>query len=258
MGKILACEVCGVELVTQTEMTATFQNRLDRLNILCDGQTAERLAIYQTLLSDWNQRVNLTSDASFEATLDRHFLDSIAPLAVEGLFPRGARLIDVGTGAGFPGLPLAIARPDLDVLLLDSLKKRLTFLEAVVAELGLTNVRTLHARAEDGAHNPACRECFDVAVARAVASAPVLMELLLPFVRTGGKAVCYKGPSAEDEMSAAKRASHLLGGGVIESVPIPIPTQPEWQHCVLVCAKEARTPREFPRKAGTPAKAPLG
>ncbi|HNW86618.1 MAG TPA: 16S rRNA (guanine(527)-N(7))-methyltransferase RsmG [Candidatus Limiplasma sp.] len=235
-----------------------FEERLRRFPFACDSRAAERLARYQSLLLEWNEKINLTGDASLEATLDRHFMDSLAPLATEGLFPKDARVIDVGTGAGFPGLPLAIARPDLSVLLLDSLGKRVAFLDAVIAELGLTNVQTLHARAEDGARNPACRERFDVAAARAVAAAPVLMELLLPFVRVGGRALCYKGPSAEEEIGAASRAACLLGGSAVRSVPAVLPGQPDWQHCVLVCNKKAGTPAEFPRKAGTPAKMPLG
>ena len=239
-------------------MTEVFRERLAGLAAVLDGRAAEQLARYQALLWEWNGRMNLTADASPEATLDRHFMDSLAPLALAGLFPTGARLIDVGTGAGFPGLPLAIARPDLDVLLLDSLHKRIGFLDAVVAELGLTNVRTRHTRAEDGARDPSLRERFDVATARAVAGAPVLMELLLPFVRVGGRAVCYKGPAAEEEIAAGNRAAQVLGGGPLCVLDSPVPGQPDWKHCVLVSDKRSPTPARYPRKAGVPAKEPLG
>lgn len=244
--------------MTKQELQTLFQSRLDGLGVAVDASAAERLAYYQELLVEWNERMNLTGDASIEVALDRHYIDSLAPLAIDGLYPKGARLIDVGTGAGFPGLPLAIVRPDLNVLLLDSLQKRLTFLDTVVAELGLTNVRTAHARAEDAGQNPLYREHFDVAVARAVAAAPVLMELLLPFVRIGGKALCYKGPSAEEELRAGRRAARLMGGSAIRTLPVTVPTQPEWQHCVLVSDKLQVTPRLYPRKAGMPTKVPLG
>ena len=167
-------------------------------------------------------------------------------------------MIDVGTGAGFPGLPLAIARPDLDVVLMDSLQKRLNFLDAVVKELGLFNVRLRHARAEDGGRDPRWRETFDLAVARGVAALPVLAELLLPFVRVGGKAVCYKGPAAEEERDAGQRAARLLGGGKLERTPIVLPGQEDWEHCVIALPKEAKTVRQYPRKAGTPGREPLG
>jgi 16S rRNA (guanine527-N7)-methyltransferase len=244
--------------VNHAEETALFQARLDALAIACDPLAAQRLARYRELLWEWNQRMNLTGDASLEATLDKHFMDSLAPLALPGLWPKGANVIDVGSGAGFPGLPLAIVRPDMEVLLMDSLQKRIGFLDAVIAELGLTNVCTLHARAEDAAHDPGLRERFDVAAARAVAAAPVLMELLLPFARTGGKALCYKGPSAAEELAAGNRAAQVLGGGVLKNLPVAVPGHPEWQHCALTCQKRRPTPSAFPRKAGLPAKAPLG
>lgn len=258
MGEILAGEICGVKAVTNEALQNLFQERLDSLHVPVDVRAAERLARYHELLVEWNERMNLTGDASIEVALDRHYMDSLAPLALDGLFPKGALVMDVGTGAGFPGLPLAIARPDLRVMLLDSLQKRLTFLQTVIAELGLPNVSTAHARAEDAGQNPLYRERCDVAVARAVASAPVLMELLLPFVRVGGKALCYKGPSAEEELQAGGRAAQLLGGGTVYSKPVAVPSQPDWQHCVLVCEKRRQTPNAFPRKAGTPAKQPLG
>ncbi|MDD3214661.1 MAG: 16S rRNA (guanine(527)-N(7))-methyltransferase RsmG [Eubacteriales bacterium] len=244
--------------MTKVEMRDRLAERLDELGIPVDARTAEQLARYHEMLADWNERVNLTANADFETALDRHYLDSLAPLALPGLLPQNAKVIDVGSGAGFPGLPLAIARPDLSVLLMDSLAKRLKFLNAVIAELRLENVQTVHARAEDGGNNPAYRERFDVAVARAVAGAPVLMELLLPFVRCGGKAVCYKGPSAEEEILAGSRAASLLGGAPLACKPVAVPGQPEWRHCVLISEKKRPTPKQYPRKAGTPGREPLG
>ncbi len=235
-----------------------FASRLEGLGLPYDPQVPGRLLRYHTLLREWNQRMNLTGDTELETALDRLYMDSLAPLAIPGLFPRGAELVDVGSGAGFPGLPLAILRPDLGVLLLDSQAKRIAFLDAVVQELGLPNVRTLHARAEDAAHDPHLRESFDLAVARAVAPLPVLCELLLPFARVGGRMACYKGPAAGEELEAGNRAARLLGAGPLTVHPVVLPDQLTWRHQVIVGEKEQKTLRQYPRKAGLPGRKPLG
>ena len=244
--------------MTKLEIQACFELALPKLNAQVDEHAAERLAVYHEMLCDWNTRMNLTGDTALTTAMGRLYMDSLAPLALPSLFARGASVIDVGSGAGFPGLPLAIARPDLRMVLLDSLGKRVTFLNEVIATLGLSQVRAVHARAEDAARDPALRERFDVAVARAVAAAPVLMELLLPFARVGGQALCYKGPSAEEELLAGSRAARWLGGDALRVLPVDVPDQPEWRHCVLACAKRQPTPARYPRKAGTPERDPLG
>lgn len=226
------------------------------LGLPLDAAALARFQTYYTLLDERSKVMNLTAIHGETDVAQLHFLDSAALLTVEPL--AGKSVIDVGTGAGFPGLPLAIARPDLDVVLMDSLQKRLNFLDAVVKELGLSNVRLCHARAEDGGRDPRWRETFDLAVARGVAALPVLAELLLPFVRVGGKAVCYKGPAAEEEWDAGQRAARLLGGGKLERTPIVLPKQEDWEHCVIALPKEAKTVRQYPRKAGTPGREPLG
>lgn len=254
MGEILADQVPASAAVMEEQLRAA----LERLSIACDERAPARIARYHQLLADWNTRINLTGDTGFATSLDRHYLDSLAPLRYGQLFSPGASLIDVGSGAGFPGLPLAIARPDLQVTLLDSLQKRIGFLQAVVQELGLTNVRLIHSRAEDGGRDSALREQFDLAVARAVAPLPVLCELLLPFVRVGGRMICYKGPSAQEELQAGQKAAHLLGGAQLEYLPVEIPSRPDWQHCLFLCQKKVKTVRQYPRKAGTPGRSPLG
>lgn len=256
MGEVLGNQISGSMKLTEWE--GMISERIGALSIRCDARTGERLAGYHALLTEWNTRMNLTGDTDFETSLDRHYTDSLAPLAFESLFFEGASLIDVGSGAGFPGLPLAIARPDLKVTLLDSLMKRIDFLSAVVEESELSNVRLIHARAEDAGRSAEERERYDLAVARAVAPLPVLCELLLPFVRVGGKMACYKGPAASEELEAGQRAARLLGGGEMKILPVRIPSQPEWQHCVIVCEKEQKTVRQYPRKAGTPSRSPLG
>ena len=258
MGEVLGHQVSGPAAVTGADWAQRLRARMDGLAICYDEKAPERLARYHAMLAEWNGKMNLTGDTDFETSLDRHYADSLAPLGIDGLFTRGITLIDVGSGAGFPGLPLAIARPDLRVTLLDSLKKRLTFLSAVVEALGLANVRLVHARAEDGGRDASHRERYDVAVARAVAPLPVLCELLLPFVRVGGRMVCYKGPAAEDELLAGGKAARLLGGGGLESISVVLPAQPDWRHCVLVAKKNQETVRQYPRKAGMPCRMPLG
>ena len=246
-------EILGTEAVGEIISCALSEQRLS-----FPPETGERLAVYHHLLCDWNTRMNLTGDTRLETALSRLYLDSLAPLGLPGLFPEGASLIDVGTGAGFPGMALAIARPDLQVTLLDSLQKRLTFLSAVRQELGLSNVTLVHARAEDGGRDPLLRERFDIACARAVASLPVLCELLLPFVRVGGTMMCYKGPAAEEELAASGRASRILGGGGLKVIPVPLVSQPDWQHCLVCAQKNGPTGKAYPRKAGTPGAKPLG
>ena len=223
-----------------------------------DSEAPRRLALYYDMLADWNTRMNLTGDTDFDVVLSRHFLDSVAPLQHGELFPEKAKLADVGSGAGFPGLPLAIVRQDLQVTLIDSLSKRIGFLDAVSKELGLCNVKAVHARAEDAGRIDGLREQFDISVARAVAPLSMLCEFLLPFVRIGGKAICYKGPAAKAEETAGNGASVMLGGGKVEWIPVNLPGPPLWQHVLAIIEKKEKTIEKYPRKAGTANRMPLG
>lgn len=234
----------------------TIAKRLEQCGIPSVEGLPEKLARYHEMLMDWNTRMDLTAVTDEEEMLDRHDMDSLMPLTFSGLLPTQGTLIDVGTGAGFPGMPLALACPKLHVTLLDAQQKRLTFLRAVVDELHVDNVTLLHARAEDGARQKELRENFDVAVARAVAPAGVLAEYLLPYVKVGGKALCWKGPALMDELESGRRAAFLLGGKVQAPIDCPIPGR-DWQHLLLRIDKVAKTARQYPRKAGTPAKDPL-
>ena len=239
-------------------MTAeTLQGRLRACGIALEPSACERLARYHELLLVWNEKMDLTAVTAEEDMLDRHYVDSLSPLAFPELLPERARVIDVGTGAGFPGLPLAIACPAWQVTLMDAQQKRLTFLKAVTEELQLTNVTLLHARAEDAARQDSCREQFDWALARAVAPLSVLAEYLLPFVRVGGTALCWKGPALAAEEQAGRRAAFLLGGRLGKRYPFTLPDR-DWQHTLLCLQKEKPTPGKYPRKAGLPAKQPLG
>ena len=228
---------------------------LDALGIAYDQTAIERFEAFHAILDEYNQRMDLTAVLDEDERIDRHDLDSAAPLA-QGLLAPGARVIDVGTGAGFPGMPLLILRPDLRMTFLDALNKRVAFLQDALARLGL-QAQTLHARAEDAARLPAHREQYDAAVSRAVAGAAVLQELTLPFVRTGGLSIAWKGPGVQEEMTAARRAAFVLGGTVRGVVPAPVPGREDWAHCLLITDKTGKTPGVYPRKAGTPGKKPL-
>ncbi|MBQ3156255.1 MAG: 16S rRNA (guanine(527)-N(7))-methyltransferase RsmG [Clostridia bacterium] len=237
-----------------TEMLSA---RLQECGIAHDAELPAKLLRYHELLLDWNTRMDLTAVIEEAEMIDKHYVDSLIALAVPGLIPENGSLIDVGTGAGFPGLPLALACPNLRVTLMDAQQKRLNFLQAVIDDLGVRNVTLVHARAEDGAQFPNHREKYDVAVARAVASLAVLSEYLLPYVKVGGKAVCWKGPALMEELPQGRKAAYLLGGKVQEPISITFPGR-DWQHMLLPIAKAAKTARQYPRKAGTPGKSPLG
>ncbi len=228
---------------------------LDMLGIAYDQTAIERFEAFHAILDEYNQKMDLTAVLDEDERIDRHDLDSAAPLAKGLLLPK-AKVIDVGTGAGFPGMPLLILRPDLEMTFLDALNKRILFLQDALQRLGL-KAQTLHARAEDAARMPDHREMYDTAVSRAVASAAVLQELTLPFVKTGGLAIAWKGPGVQEEMTAAKRAAFVLGGAVRGVEPAPVPRRDDWAHCLLITDKTGKTPKTYPRKAGTPNKKPL-
>ena len=218
-------------------------------------EQAEKFEVYHRMLVEANARFNLTRvpDDAAEA-VDRNYLDCIAPLKA-GL-PEGlARAIDVGSGAGFPGIPLAICLPEVRFVLLDSLGKRVEFLASVIDALGL-NAEALHLRAEDGARRPQLRERFDLATARAVAPLNLLAEYLLPFVRVGGQMLCYKGPGLDAERAEAEFALQMLGGRFVRAEGVSIPGR-DWNHCLAWIEKVSPTPEKYPRKSGKPEKSPL-
>ena len=228
---------------------------LETMGVAFDQTAIERFEAFHAILDEYNQKMDLTAVLDEDERIDRHDLDSAAPLAKGLLTPR-AKVIDVGTGAGFPGMPLLILRPDLEMTFLDALNKRILFLQDALKRLGLKAV-TLHARAEDAARMADHREMYDAAVSRAVASAAVLQELTLPFVKTGGTAIAWKGPGVQEELVAAKRAAFVLGGTVRDILPAPVPGRDDWAHCLLVTEKTGKTPKAYPRKAGTPNRKPL-
>lgn len=221
-----------------------------------DAAVLERLDVYARLLVEWNEKMNLTAITDPYGVTVKHMADSlqILPLLPTGTFS----LIDVGTGAGFPGVPVAVCRPDCRVTLLDGLNKRLVFLEAVCKELGLDTVR-VHARAEEAARQSVHREVYDIATARAVARLPVLCEYCLPFVRVGGRFIAMKGPDGDAELAEAAAAVKLLGGkaGAPVRRSLPTPDGAADTRVLLPIEKVAHTPEKYPRHGGKIAKAPL-
>lgn len=224
---------------------------LTSLGINLDMDAKARLRAYHELLLTHNQRMDLTNVPEGEMTI-RHYADSLLPISKE-LIAQHARIIDVGTGAGFPGLPLAIARPNCEVTLLESKQKRCAFLQTVIDTLALKNVTLACGRAEDLA-KAALRERFDLAVARAVAPLNQLLEYLLPYVKPGGQALCWKGPAVFEEQADGQRAANILGGELGDLIDLKIPGR---SHYIQVVKKTRLTPKKYPRKAGTPGKDPL-
>lgn len=216
------------------------------------GQTA-RLMKYKELLLEWNTKINLTAIEEDRDIIIKHFIDSLSILPY--LRNTSERLVDVGTGAGFPGIPVKIAYESTKVLLLDSLDKRVTFLKTVIGELGLEGIDALHARAEEAGADPLYRESYDVSVARAVANLPVLLEYCLPLVKTGGIFIAMKGSSTE-ELGASKKALEILGGEIEEVRELTLPFSDITRNIVVV-KKLRQTPTKYPRKPGKPAKEPL-
>ena len=224
-------------------------------NILLSPKQLEQLTTYYERLIERNKVVNLTALTSPEEVAVKHMIDSF--LAVrQAYFPNDASLCDVGTGAGFPGLALKIYRPDLQVTLMDSLAKRLAFLQELIDELGLVGVQVCHMRAEDAGRALAHREKYDIVTARAVARLSVLVEYALPLVKTGGYFVAMKGPKYEEEMVDAKRALQKLNGRLDEVVPAVLPGLDDGR-AILYIKKMSACLSIYPRRAGTPEKNPL-
>lgn len=227
-----------------------------QLGLDMSEKTADRFETYARLLVEWNKKINLTAITEGKDIVTKHFLDSLTLPACCGLDMENASMIDVGTGAGFPGLAVKLQCPSVRLTLLDSLAKRLKFLEAVAADVGAQDVAFCHARAEDGGQDRKLREQFDIATARAVANLSVLAEYCLPFVKVGGVFAALKGPMAEEELQSAAGAIETLGGKLrtVQDVTIPFA---QLSHKIVLIDKVRPTPKQYPRKAGTPAKKPL-
>lgn len=208
--------------------------------------------LYKNVLSEWNQKINLTAIEDDKDVITKHFIDS---LSIVPFLKNVQELIDVGTGAGFPGLPVKIVRPELNIVLLDSLEKRIGFLNTVINELHMDKITAVHSRAEDAGKSPKYREKFDAATARAVASLPVLLEYCMPLIKTGGIFIAMKGSSLSEADEAGK-ALNILGGAIEEVKEFTLPGS-DIRRNIIVIRKLRQTPTKYPRKAGKPSKEPL-
>lgn len=229
--------------------------RLIKLGIELDEQQAEQFMDYYSILAEWNQVMNLTAITDYNEVVDKHFVDSLSLARVCDLSVK-IRVLDLGTGAGFPGIPLKIVYPGLDIVLIDSLNKRIKFLDTVIGALGLKNITAVHGRAEDYGRNSNYRENFDLCVSRAVANLSTLAEYCIPFVKKGGRFISYKSGNVESEAAESKKAVSILGGriGSVESFLLP---ETDIERSFVVIEKCLNTPKAYPRNAGKPSREPL-
>ena len=219
-----------------------------------DTKNIDKFEKYKELILEYNKHTNLTRITEDDEFNVKHFLDSLSLFKTD-LFVKDKKIIDIGTGAGFPGLPLKLYNEDLDITLLDSLRKRIDFLDGVIEELGLKKIRAIHARAEEIARDPNYRESYDIVVSRAVANLSTLTEYAMAFVKVGGYFISQKGPEYKEELKSAKRAIELMGGEVKDVIHTPLPN--DIDHYIIVIKKVKATDKKYPRGGGKPRKSPL-
>lgn len=225
----------------------------EQLQIPWEKDTADKFVGYMDGILEWNEKINLTAIKDRDEFVVKHLVDSILCAGFPE-YKNSESIIDVGTGAGFPGIPLAIISPDKDFVLADSLNKRLRVINDLTDRLGIYNVETVHGRAEELARNKNFRENFDLCVSRAVANMAVLAEYCLPFIRMGGHLLAYKGPDVNEELKSAEKAIKTLGGKVLRIETTPLQG---YEHNIVVIEKMKKTPAKYPRRAGTPVKEPI-
>ena len=233
-----------------------FQNlseKSEKIGINISEYNLEKFYSYMNLLIEWNKKINLTAIIDEEEIILKHFIDS---LTVNSYITEKTKVIDIGTGAGFPGIPLKIQNPDTEMVLVDSLNKRINFLEEVCKKLDLKNITCIHSRVEELASISIHREKYDIVTSRAVARLNTLLEYMLPFVKIGGKCICMKGSNVLDEIEEAKKAIDILGGK-IEKIDNMVLPNSDIQRNIIVIKKVKDTPKHYPRKAGTPSKKPI-
>lgn len=236
-------------------MKSKFRNMLDELNIDVTDQMIAQFDKYYELLVEWNKVMNLTGITDYDEVNSKHFVDSLSIVKAVNMSQINS-VIDIGTGAGFPGIPIKIAFPDIKVTLLDSLNKRIKFLNTVIDELKLKNITAVHGRAEDFARQIEYREQYDLCVSRAVANLATLSEYCLPYTKVGGYFIPYKSGEIDKELLESRNAVKILGGNIQNVIKFELP-ETEIKRSLLVIEKEKQTGKKYPRKAGTPTKEPL-
>ena len=230
-----------------------FNKMQKKLTIKLSVEQLEKFYSYMSLLLEWNEKMNLTAITEPNEIILKHFIDS---LTILNEINNNSKVVDVGTGAGFPGIPLSIANESLKITLVDSLNKRLIFLQEVIDKLELRNIEIVHSRAEDFGQNKKYRESFDIATSRAVANLSTLSEYLIPLVKIHGKCICMKASDVKEEINQAKNAINVLGGTIekIEEFKLP---ESDIGRTIIIINKQKQTPNKYPRKAGTPSKEPI-
>ena len=233
-------------------MKTILKELAEQININLSNKMIEQFFIYKDLLKEWNEKINLTAITDDEEIIIKHFIDS---LTIVKYIPQNAKIIDVGTGAGFPGIPIKIARPDVEVVLLDSLNKRINFLNEVIEKTNISGIETIHSRAEDAGNNKKYREKFDISTARAVANMSTLLEYCTPFLKENGKFICMKAEATE-EIKEAEKAIKALNMQLEDIEEFKLPKL-EANRTVIILKKIKSTPTKYPRKAGIPSKEPI-
>ena len=226
---------------------------LDRINIDIKEDNVEKFNLYMKELLEWNEKINLTAITEEKDIILKHFVDSLTALKY---IKKGSKVIDIGTGAGFPGIPLKIQREDIKIILMDSLNKRINFLKEMIIKLSLENIEAIHSRAEELARNIDYREGYDIAISRAVANLSTLVEYMLPFVKIGGKCICMKGSNIDEEVENSKKAIKELGGKLIKVDNFILPNS-DYERNIIIIEKVSSTKEKYPRKAGIPSKEPI-
>lgn len=224
-----------------------------KIDIVFNEEQINKFYNYMQLLLEWNEKINLTAITEPEEVILKHFIDS---LTISKYIEKGSSLADLGTGAGFPGIPLKIYRPDLKIVLVDSLNKRINFLNVIIEELELNNISTIHIRIEDFGKDKKYREKFDYVTARAVANLVVLSEYLIPVIKIDGKCICMKGSEVKTELEESKKAINILGGKLRNVDKFNLP-ETDFLRNIIIIDKIKNTPNKYPRKAGLPVKEPL-
>lgn len=230
-----------------------FLELANKININLTENQIEKFYKYMELLLEWNKKINLTAITDEDEIILKHFIDSLTVLKY---INENDKIIDVGTGAGFPGIPIAIMMPNVKITLLDSLNKRINFLNEVIRELDLKNIETIHSRSEDCGKDILFREKYDIALARAVANLSTLSEYLLPFIKIDGKMICMKGSEIEEELKNAEYAIKELGGEFVLKDEFELPDS-DIKRNIIIVEKVKYTPKIYPRKAGLPSKEPI-
>lgn len=248
-----------MDIIIENYDLSCFVKDLKEFNIILDDKRLNQFIRYYELLTEWNKVMNLTAITDFDEVCKKHFIDSLSLIKaynVDSIVNKTASVIDIGTGAGFPGVPLKIIFPDMKITLLDSLNKRVNFLQTVINELKLENIEAIHGRAEDFAAKGKLREKYDLCVSRAVANLSTLSEYCLPYVKVGGKFISYKSDNIEEEIKTAEKAVSVLGGKIEGQVKFILPHSDICRNLVVI-NKCRNTPGTYPRKAGTASKEPI-